>query len=212
MATDGVDHPIASVPVLRIDSQEAREVADLSAIIQDLKFVNGCCERLWAELQKEDKIRDVVLIRALWTAALVGYWRCFGTGKRAPLSRGDVGALPLKGEVLEWHDHLCDLRNKHIAHSVNPFEQMAVGVILDSDGLPGGVSALTATHLTVDEDGVAQTASLTVQLVRALQDRLTAKQDEMIADLRGRGADATADLVALNLTIPGPQDGGRARN
>ena len=56
---------------LRLDSIEARELADLSSVIQDLKFVNACCERLWSEMQKEAAEQDDVLVQALWSAALV---------------------------------------------------------------------------------------------------------------------------------------------
>jgi hypothetical protein len=196
---------------LRLDSIEARELADLSSVIQDLKFVNSCCERLWSEMQKEAAEQDDVLVQALWSAALVAYWRCFGSGKRAPLRRSDINIVPLQGEVMEWHDHLCDLRSKHIAHSVNPYEQMTVGVIPDSNGLVQAVMTFHAMHLTVDEKDVTQTAALTVELVKLLNDRLVAQQDEMIADLRSRGPGATAGLLPLNITIHGPQDGNRPR-
>lgn len=211
MVADHAEAPTESTPVLRIDSPEAREIADLSAVIQDLRFANGCCERLWRELQKESFERDTVLVRALWTATLVAYWRCFGKGKRAQLRRDDLKALPLEGTALEWHDYLCTLRSKHIAHSVNPYEQMATGVIPDANGLIEGVSTFIAVHITVEEDGVAATAAITLELVKLLNDRLAAKQDELTSQLRSQGPEAIADLLPLRVTIPGPEGGERAR-
>ncbi|MGH3550515.1 MAG: hypothetical protein ACRDQU_20825 [Pseudonocardiaceae bacterium] len=86
---------------LRFDSIEARELADISSVIQDLKFVNACCERLWSEMQKGKAEQDVVLVRALWSAALVAYWRCFGNGKRAPLHRTDINTEGYSGGRVE---------------------------------------------------------------------------------------------------------------
>jgi hypothetical protein len=38
----------------------------------------------------------------------------------------------LKGGT-EFHQHYKKMRDKHIAHSVNPFEQVRVGVALSND-------------------------------------------------------------------------------
>ena len=78
----------------------------------------------------DENSNDDVLLRSYWTAALISYIRCFATGKRFGLSPETV----FKGRegATEVHEFVLDLRTKHIAHSVNPFEQTVVGVILSA--------------------------------------------------------------------------------
>jgi hypothetical protein len=87
----------------------ATEYADLISIKQDLEFVVNACERLCVELAKPETDRKPVIDQSLWTAALVTYARCFGSGKRTPgLTADDVALLPLEGQIAEWHQYLID--------------------------------------------------------------------------------------------------------
>src|SRR4051812_36912397 len=108
--------------IVKLRSPSAARLADLVSIHADLLFISGCCERLMAQLALPEESRDFVLIQALWSAALVSYRRCFSDGKRGGLTNADVRALGLAGEPIEVHQFLHQLRNKHVAHSVNPFE------------------------------------------------------------------------------------------
>ncbi len=69
----------------------------------------------------------------VWIAAIVTYVRCFTSGKRQKL---DESIFTGEAEyLLDHHSYFRDVRNKHIAHSVNPFEVMATGVgVLDYQG------------------------------------------------------------------------------
>ncbi|MDQ3740123.1 MAG: hypothetical protein M3389_04180, partial [Actinomycetota bacterium] len=119
----------ADLPVITIESEDARALADLVSIKRDLEFVATAAERL-AELTSRESV-DVVAARALQTAALIAYVRCFASGKRFGLNDDTLSKGP-KG-AREYHQHLKDMRDKHIAHSVNPFEQAKIGVILSAD-------------------------------------------------------------------------------
>jgi hypothetical protein len=108
--------PEGEMPTVGLDSDSAKILADLASILRDLEFVVGCCDRLLPMLEEKD--RDAVTIEALWTAALVAYARCFASGKRFGLDENSF--VGLEGEVVAFHRWLLNLRNKHIAHSVNP--------------------------------------------------------------------------------------------
>ncbi|MFD6792238.1 MULTISPECIES: hypothetical protein [Prauserella salsuginis group] len=86
---------------LEIRSPEARRVADLASVGEDLSFVMRAAERLLVEMELPDNEGDSVVIRALWSAALVAYQRCFTDGKRAGLALADVEGLGLEGDALE---------------------------------------------------------------------------------------------------------------
>ena len=71
-----------------------------------------------------------VFRRALWTAAVVSYGRCFKKSQRKAL---DPDSLDL--ESLKLHQEFEAVRDKHIAHSDNAFEQARVAVDLDTGQL-----------------------------------------------------------------------------
>ncbi|SRR6266545_3918989 len=110
----------------RLDCADGRRLGDLTLIERDLKQTVALCDRILAVLGQPKA--DQVVIEGLWTAALVAYARCFASGKRIPLGQAlfDSVAPHWKKE----HEFFSDLRSKHIAHSVNEFEQVQVGVQL----------------------------------------------------------------------------------
>lgn len=151
MKTEPVENQVA-----KVDFEEARVLADLGAIVQDLGAVMQTCSRLKELLRDESK--DHILIEALWTSALIRYARCFAESKRFGLSESVFDDL--QGDPLGAHQFYMDLRNKHIAHSVNPFEQMEVGLVLSpatntEKGIIG-VATLAMRQISSDVEGVHQ--------------------------------------------------------
>jgi hypothetical protein len=196
------------LPIVRVRSDQARALADVIAIKQDLDFVAQAADRLVELLSTEEA--DGVLTRALQTAALIAYVRCFASGKRyglneETLDRGPEGAR-------EYHEHLKDLRDKHIAHSVNPFEQTLIAVILSSDERTvEGVAQLSAQHLSFDQDGAEQLASYARRLStvldsegRRLTEAVQAESEASLEDLRSRPR-------GLEIRVPGPDQVGKPR-
>ena len=144
------------LPIAKVDFPDAQKLADLATIIQDLRAIMQTCSRLKGLLDENSK--DSILIESLWVSALIKYARCFASGKRFGLSK-DI-YQKLQGEPIKAHQFYIDLRNKHIAHSVNPFEQMEVGLVLsstnESDKKIIGVSTLAMRHIVSDKEGVNQ--------------------------------------------------------
>lgn len=151
MSENMVENPIA-----KVDYEEAKKLADLGAIVQDLGFTMKTCSQL-KKLLKE-KSQDSLLIESMWIAALTRYARCFASGKRFGLSASIFDGL--KGEPHKVHKMYIDLRNKHIAHSVNPFEQMEVGLILSPQNSHErkiiGVATIAMRHISPAVEGVHQ--------------------------------------------------------
>jgi hypothetical protein len=203
--------PEGEMPTVELDSDSAKILADLGSILRDLEFVVGCCDRLLPMLEDED--RDAVTIEALWTAALVAYARCFASGKRFGLDEDSF--VGLEGEVVAFHRLLLNLRNKHIAHSVNPFEVVRIGAILSplvsQDKKVEGIATLAMKHIAGDGEaiqGVAGLArSLRIRVAQLGTDRLRVVREEAeqcdIASLYR--------LPRLRTTAPGPEQSARAR-
>jgi hypothetical protein len=188
--------------VRRLDTPAAMALADLTSMLDDLHTVLHCCERLVAELDPATGGRDAVLLEALWTAALLGYDRCFtDTGRGVALTDADVSATSLRGEVLEWHRVLRQLREHHTsAH--NPRERLSVGVTQDTDGRPTGIAVTSTGQAALDDVTVRQTGALAYQLSLLVERRITEQQARVLA---AATALSTAELAALPLIdVAGP--------
>lgn len=147
-------------PISKLTFDEAQELAQLAAVFQDLAFVVQATKKL-AEMLRSGST-DAITERSMFTAALVAYVRCFSSGKRTLLSPDIFSSLP--GEPILCHQQYKDTRDKHIAHSVNPFEEMLVGAVLSpvnsNHRQVEGVACLTATLVTYDAEGVEQLGRL----------------------------------------------------
>jgi hypothetical protein len=139
----------------KVEFEEAREAEGWMGISQDLRFVVKATRHLADVMRQQGEgsggtpvtldTNDTVVI-SLWTAALVAYARCFATGVRARLSEG---VFDDKSVALEEHRYYMDLRNKHVVHSVNPFEISATGVgVANVAGEDPYVYGAVGVHLT----------------------------------------------------------------
>lgn len=147
-------------PIVKVDFEEAKTLADLGALTQDLGAVMQTCTRLM-DLLREDS-NDHILLEALWTSALVRYARCFSSGKRYGLDDSVFNGL--NGDPIGTHRLYMNIRNMHIAHSVNPLEQMEVGLVLEpierQEKKIIGVATLSMRQITADVEVVRQLGML----------------------------------------------------
>ena len=98
---------------------EAARLADLSGISWDLRSAREFAETLTAELVAEKP--NWQIIQPLSIAVAVMYSRPFMDGARSWLGNKDLAILT--PEQRAAHDHLRFYRDKHVAHSVNAFEE-----------------------------------------------------------------------------------------
>jgi hypothetical protein len=115
----------------RIASDKGRKFAALHLILTDLSFAQEC-------LMEADKIglpdHSNLHSKSLIFSAVVSYARPFMTGTRQ--FRLQPLAITIPEFDIECHKYLIDLRNKHVAHSVNDFEKCeAIAIVV---GTPSG--------------------------------------------------------------------------
>jgi hypothetical protein len=141
------------LPTKRFESDDAREYADLVSVCNDLTFVLAATDRLLQELDKRDDKPDQVVLRAYWSAATIAYMRCFGSGKRRTL-KANLFATVTGGA--ETHEHIKNTRDKHVAHSVNAFEEAQVGFIVGAAPTTSveGVAHMMMFRICDDKPGV----------------------------------------------------------
>jgi hypothetical protein len=203
---NGVEQPIAE-----LKSEKAKKLADYAAILLDLKFCIACCDRTIEVL--EAKSEDVVLLRAMWTAALVSYARCFATGVRYGLTPGIFDHF--QGEPQAAHNYYLQLRNKHIAHSVNPFEQIVVGAVLSpkdaQERSVEGIATLLGVNLSDSVESVGQLRTLARAVgkhVNMLREQL---QAEVLEETKAVPIDDLYNRVNPRVTVPPSSEASSSR-
>lgn len=109
---------------------DAEALADVAGELTDIRFARRAIEELLGQWPAGAPYGpDTIGAQALWAAALVAYARCFVGGVRtAGAAAALVGKLPPDEQA--DHARFRALRDKHVAHSVNAFEQATVAVVL----------------------------------------------------------------------------------
>lgn len=108
------------------------ELERLLAIQADLQTAIRCLQML---VPPSKLMRDAGVIgMALHTQALVSYVRCFTSGRRKGLSADDIYSG--KPELMDVHNDIKGLRDKHVAHSVSDHEYCSVLVAAKDETSP----------------------------------------------------------------------------
>jgi hypothetical protein len=110
---------MATNTFVEIDIPEALHLADLSGIVHDFEGAKYFATQLKEMLARNPP--EYSLVEPMTTAILVRYSRPFTTGVRRRIKEEDLETL--SPEQRETHDHFRLWRDKHIAHSVNVFEE-----------------------------------------------------------------------------------------
>lgn len=191
------------LPVVKVAGREAAKLADTASVLQDLGFVVEVCSRLVTLMESGDDC-DSLLIEALWSAALVAYVRAFATGVRHGLSEDDVSGLP--GEPVAVHRWYKDLRDKHVVHSVNPYEEVSVGAILsvDEPKVVEGVAVLSRQLMVGDTQTVSQLRWLASTLRKSIAKRGKEQQDVVLEWLKSLPIESLENNEPLRSYVPGP--------
>lgn len=108
----------------RFPVPEAKRMASLISIEQDLSGVVEYCDLMDKKLAIKDW--NSIEWEAFSAAAVVRYARCFTSGVREPLNEQLLDAAD--DDLRQAHNYFIALRSKHVAHSVNPFEENDVTV------------------------------------------------------------------------------------
>jgi len=110
---------MATNTFVEINIPQALDLADLTGIVNDFESVKHFAAQLKGMLMRYPP--DYSLVKPMTTAILVRYGRPFTTGIRRRIK--DHELVTLSPEQRLAHDYFRLWRDKHIAHSVNVFEE-----------------------------------------------------------------------------------------
>lgn len=194
----------------KVEYKEAEVLADLASIKQDLTFTRDTLIRLIQLLKGGSK--DHILIQSYWTAALVSYVRSFSTGKRYALTADIYKHLD---GAIDCHNYYKDMRDKHIAHSVNPFEQVTVDVQLSKlNSIKKevlGVAVLTMKFLVPTIGGVEDFLRLVSVALKEVVDKCKEYETKVLNVAKSLPIDTLYEKARGRLVAPGPEQVGKPR-
>jgi hypothetical protein len=165
-----------------LDMPEAQRFGDLAGIIHDLGNVVQFCDLLVSAFDASPPQYE--LADALSTAAVIRYCRCFESGVRARLAGESIKAIA--PHLVHIHGYLFDLRQKHLAHSVNEFEANHVAIVLPDDpSVPGPteITVLGGRVAGLDRPTALWLKQLATTVQRAANNELEAERSKLLAVL-----------------------------
>ena len=125
---------MADYTYVNISLPEAKRLADLYGVAIDLRACRDYCEKYLQVfsniLQPTDETKH---LECFSVYIFVKYGRCFKGGVRNKLAEEILATSKLSPDELDIHQRVIEVRDKHIAHSVNDFESHKVRVWLNPE-------------------------------------------------------------------------------
>ncbi len=169
---------------VEIDTPEASLLADYTGIQYDLSSAQEFARMLLAERTKERP--NWSLAPPLTIAVMVQYARSFATGVRMPIANEILARLT--PEQLTKHKRFLEIRNKHVAHSVNTFEESRpVARYWVERVKEEGISDIQSTHhriIGLSEQDLEDVIELTAVLLANIGSRIDAERARLLQIVR----------------------------
>jgi hypothetical protein len=200
---------------------EAKWLSDLTGIKNDLEAVARICERVQNDASnfKFEPGVDVLamldermLAADLICAAIVRFMRTHGTGVRSGIPSSWVEKLPI--DLRNAHTYFKNLRDKFIAHSVNPLEDNQVFAWVKGYGtLEAQVTRVDSSpgrYLPGSVDA-ALLGRLTNILLARISQEIEAESARLLGIAQSLSIDEVCKRGSEELPIPTPKDAGSGR-
>lgn len=153
----------------------------MAGVQRDLRWTAAACAQIKRRARQRDY--DSIAIEALHDAALSRYGRCFKKGRRDAFHIPRQWITELPDSLRETHEHVLDLRDRHIAHSVNDWEVNLPVVRL----VAGELGATVLGDVSVRQVRVLMLGAEEVDrfwhLAKTLADRVVESMEAAKADL-----------------------------
>jgi hypothetical protein len=168
----------------KLTSEAARIFAALHLILGDLAFAEECLKAAYDIGIPDDKNLQS---KALVFSGVVGYARCFKSGVRAlTLTPADLISKGAPFDV-EIHEYLIAMRDKHVAHSVNDFEQCeSVAIMIGKPGTGwrdgSGIGVVKKRSIGISRTLVCRAVSHINALRQFLEAELPAQRNALQAE------------------------------
>jgi hypothetical protein len=174
------------------------KIADLYSLTIDLDHV-GRLARLSVDAATRYEGDDLdpddrSLVRAYWEAALIGYRRCFTTGKAYLVPRQGRPSLDdlvssLDDRLQTAHRRFLTQADRHVAHRVSELQQITVTAVLTAPPLSpaaDGIVCLVAHFVAPEPDDAHAMQKLAEVIGARLREEMYELMDLLREDCDGR--------------------------
>ena len=176
---------------VEFEMPEAEAFADLTGIHYDLASARSLARKLQSIMRGE--IPDYELVDALTTAILVRYSRPFSGGVRK-WSREDA-LDEMSEDQRHKHERLRSFRDKHIAHSVNAFEEnQPIARYVEGREHSEGVYSIECHHgriVGLSSSETENVIELTTAMIKYVDRLLDVEKEAVLAKVRSLSFDHT---------------------
>jgi len=178
---------LATHTFVHFEHEEAASLARLNSIHFDLSSTIQLCEYFDSQCEQSPHgFAGSEITDAFSTAILVRYSRAFISGVRRGL--GEEALSLLNNEQRAAHERLRAFRDKHVAHSVNAFEDTKVQARYCEERVQKeGISGVSAAHYRViglSSKDVSDVVELCKALLTYVEDNIEKEQKRLLAVLR----------------------------
>jgi hypothetical protein len=202
---------MVNATVLKIDSSITKELEGYISIGSDLQYAMRATHSA-IQFLESGRIDDFTLPTYL-SAALVAYARPFKDGirgtKKLNLNPEEIYKEFEGAEKL--HEYLIDQRDKLVAHSVNPFEAVSVGLILDNKGKPAGVGYLSSRLVSFTIEDYKQFNHLSKIALEFVNAKISTLEKQLMDEAQTLSNDELSKLKPLRHTAPHPDQAHQSR-
>ena len=175
---------MATYTFVDFEHADAAPLARLRSIRQDLASVLDLCRYFSAQFEGGYPPSEV--IDAFSTAILVRYSRAFVSGVRLGLGEAELSALTEEQRLN--HDQLRAFRDKHIAHSVNAFEDTRIQARYCAERVKEeGITSISAAHYRVvgiGSEDIGHLEELSETFIAYLDQAIEAEQTKLLGIVR----------------------------
>jgi hypothetical protein len=190
---------MATYSYVDVDLEDARLLADLNGAKLDLESVLSLSTYLQRRLSADDFSLETV--DAFSTAILVRYSRPFMKGVRERLGENILQDLIEPQRKL--HEKFIAWRNKHIAHSVNPFEDNRVVAYFNEEAvLTEGIQSISVQQnglLGLGSQDLAEIQEVTKALLALVNFRMESEKSRILKIVRKMPVE---DVLAKGIKPP----------
>ena len=203
---------MATNAFIEIDLREASDLADLTGIRYDLESARSFAQMLKGEYEAAQT--NWALADPLTAAILVRYSRPFVTGVRT--RRLTEEALNVLSEPQrQKHDRLRAFRDKHVAHSVNAFEEnQPVARYWVERVQKEGITSVECNHMRVvglSLDDIEDVIELATEMIAHVDDRLAREKAMVLEVVRAMPVEEVLGRAIKEPAAPDPAKIGRRR-
>jgi hypothetical protein len=197
--------------LLKVISPLTKELEGYVSIGSDLHYVMKVTYYAIQFLEKGKE--DDFTLPTYFSAALVAYARPFNDGvrgvKNLKLSASEIYD-GIEGAE-DYHKYLISQRSKLIAHSVNPFEAVHAGIILNSQGEPTGVGYLSGRLTGFTADEFRQFNQLAKTALQTVNQKIEQIQELLLVEVGQYSKKELRALKPVRFTVPHPDKALEAR-